>query len=63
MWEKHREDRADSQKVLNLEGVNVGVVGGLVIVQHEVDNIGGGADEEKLEGREVERIEESPEQI
>lgn len=53
MREKHREDRADSQKVLNLEGVNVGVVGGLVVVQHEVDDVGGGPDEEKLEGREV----------
>lgn len=63
MREKDREDRADSQKVLNLEGVNVRVVGGLVIVQHEVDNVTGGADEEELEGGEVKRIEESPEQI
>lgn len=63
MREKDREDRADSQKVLNLEGVNVRVVGGLVIVQHEVDNVAGGADEEELEGGEVKRIEESPEQI
>lgn len=63
MREKDREDRADSQKVLNLEGVNVRVVGGLVIVQHEVDNVAGGTDEEELEGGEVKRIEESPEQI
>jgi hypothetical protein len=41
MGEKYCEDRADSQKILNFKGVNVGIVGGLVIVQHQVDNVAG----------------------
>ena len=53
MGEENRKHRADSQEVLDLESIDVGVVGWFVIVKHQIDDIGRGANEEKLEGGEV----------
>ena len=38
-----------AKQVLDAEGVLVRVVGGFVLVEHEVDNVGLGADEDELE--------------
>lgn len=39
----------ESKQVLDLEGVEPGIVGGLVGTDHEVDDVTGGSDEEDLE--------------
>lgn len=57
------QDCADTQEVLDLEGVEIGIMCRLEIVEHEVDDVTRGTDEEKLEGREIQRICESPEEI
>jgi hypothetical protein len=48
---------------LDLEGVQVRVVRRLEIVEHEVDDIARGSDEEELEYSEVQRICEGPKEI
>lgn len=53
MGEEQGQNRTDSKEILNLECIEVGVVSRLVIVEHEVNDVSGGADEEKLERSEV----------
>lgn len=53
MGEKYGENCTDPQQVLNFESVDVGIMSRLVVVQHEIDYVSGGANEEKLECREV----------
>ncbi len=48
--EEDGEDGAAAEEVLDFEGVNVGVVRGLVVVEHEEDDVGLGGEEEDLEG-------------
>jgi hypothetical protein len=50
---------------LHLECVEIWVVGGLVVVEHEVDGVRGGADEDDLEDGVVERAGrvEGPEKV
>ena len=57
--------RREGEEILHLEGIIVGIVCGLVVVEHEIDDVDGGADEEDLEGGVVERAREveCPEQI
>lgn len=45
-----------AQQVLDAEGVLVRVVRGLVVVEHQVDDVGLRAGEEDLEGRVPERV-------
>ena len=47
--EEDCEDCAAAEEVLDFEGVDVGVVGGFVVVEHEVDCVGLEAEEEELE--------------
>lgn len=61
--EEKSQDGTDSKKVLDLERIDIGVMGGLVVVQHEIDNVARGSNEEELEGGEVERLGESPEEV
>lgn len=63
MWEKNREHGANTQQVLDLESIDVGVMRWLVVVEHEVDHVGRGADEQKFECGEIERFGESPEKV
>lgn len=53
MWKEQSQDRADPKKILNFECIEVGVMSRLVIVEHEVNDVPGGADEEKLERSKV----------
>ena len=48
--EEDGEDSGAAEEVLDFEGVDVGVVGWLVVVEHEVDGVGLGGEEEELEG-------------
>lgn len=48
--EDDRNDGGASEEVLDFEGVLVGIVGGLVLVEHHPDDVGLGADEDDLEG-------------
>jgi hypothetical protein len=50
---------------LHLEGIEIGVVGGLVVVKHQVNGVRGSADEDDLENGVVERLGlvEGPEKI
>jgi len=48
--EEDREDGAAAEQVLDLEGVDVGVVRGFVVVEHEEDDVGLGGEEKDLEG-------------
>jgi hypothetical protein len=59
--EQQCQDHADSKQVLDLEGINIGVMSGFVIVEHEVDDVGGRADEKELECGQVKRVGKSPE--
>ena len=52
--EEDGHDGGEGEEVLHLEGVVVRVVRGLVVVEHEVDDVDGRADEEDLEGCVVE---------
>ena len=44
--EEEREDGGAAEEVEDFEGVEVRVVGGLVVVEHQVDGVGGGEDED-----------------
>ncbi len=48
--EEDGEDGAAAEEVLDFKGVNVGVVRGLVVVEHEEDDVGLRGEEEDLEG-------------
>jgi hypothetical protein len=48
--EQDGEDGGAAEEVLDFEGVLVGVVGGLVVVEHQPDDVGLGGDEDDLEG-------------
>ena len=48
--EQDGEDGGAAEEVFDLESVLVGVVGGLVVVEHQPDNVGLGGDEDDLEG-------------
>jgi hypothetical protein len=63
--EQDRQHRARANQVLHLEGVEVRVVRGLVVVEHEVDGVGRGADEDDFEDGVVERAGrvEGPEKV
>lgn len=61
--EKQGQESADTEEVLDFEGVEVGVMGRLIFVQHQVDDVTGGSDEEQFEGGEVERVGQGPEQV
>lgn len=61
--EQQCQDHADSKQVLDLEGIDIGIMSRLVVVEHEVDDVGGRADEKQLECGQVKRIGEGPEQI
>lgn len=50
------QDGGSGEQVLDLEGIDVGIVGGLVCVCHEVDDVALGADEHDLEDKVVERV-------
>lgn len=53
MREEKGQDSADSKEVLDLECIDIWVMGGLVVVQHEIDDVARGSNEEELEGSEV----------
>jgi hypothetical protein len=43
------QNGASCDQVLNSEGIEVGIVGWLVVVEHQVDDIGGGSNKDELE--------------
>lgn len=51
--EENGQDSTNSKKVLDLERIDIWVMGGLVVVQHEINYIARRSDEEELEGSEV----------
>lgn len=57
------EDRGAAEQVAHFEGVEVGVVGGLVVVQHQVQGVGAGGDEDDFQDGVPCRIGEGPEDI
>ena len=52
--EEDSKNGAAAEKILDFEGVDVGVVGGFVVIEHEVDGVGLEAEEEELEDGVVE---------
>lgn len=44
------QNSASCNQVLNSEGIEVGIVCRLVVVEHQVDDIGRGSNEDELEG-------------
>lgn len=61
---KHQaEQRAEPEEVLDLESVDVGIMRGFVVVEHQVDDVCRRANEQDLECRVVQRVRESPEQV
>lgn len=61
--EENGQHRAEAEKILYLERVQLRVVCRLVLVQHEVDRIRGEGDEEDLERGVVQRDRERGEEI
>lgn len=47
--EDEGEEEGAREQVVDFEGVEVGVVGGLVVVQHQVDCVGGRRDEDEFQ--------------
>lgn len=60
---QNREHRANSEEVLNFESIDIGIMCGFVVVEHEVDDVGRGTDKQKLERSEVQGVGERPEKI
>ena len=62
---QYRQHCTSADEILHLEGIEIGVVGRLVVVEHEVDGVRGTADEDDLEDGVVERFGqvEGPEKI
>lgn len=56
VWEDDGEDGGTGEEVLHLEGIDVGIVGRLVCVCHEVHNVSLGTDEHDLEDEVVEGV-------
>lgn len=54
--EDEGHDGGGAEEILDFESIDVGVVGGLVRVGHEVDDVALGADEEDLEDKVVQAI-------
>lgn len=54
--EEDGEDGGAGEEVLDAKGVGVGIVGGLVGVGHEVDDVALGANEEDLEDEVVDAV-------
>lgn len=52
-WKENREHGTNSEEVLNLESIDVGIMCGFEVVEHEVDDVGRGTDKQKFERREV----------
>jgi len=52
--EENSENGAAAEEVLDFEGVDIGIVGGFVVVEHEVDGVGLETEEEELEDGVVE---------
>lgn len=61
--EQDGEHGGTARQVGNAEGVEVGIVRGLVIVQHHVERIGGGCEEDDLEDGVPRAVGECPKQI
>lgn len=63
--EQYRQNCAGSNEVLYFEGIEIGVVGRLVVVKHQVDGVRGAADKDDLEDGVVERFRqvEGPEKV
>jgi hypothetical protein len=62
---QYREHRACTNQILHLERVQVRIVGGLVVVEHQINGVCGSADEDDLEDGVVEcrgRV-EGPEEV
>lgn len=57
------QEEGAPEQVLDAEGVEVRVVGGLVAGCHEVDCVGGGGEEEELEDGVVCAVREGPEEV
>lgn len=53
MGEEQGQDGTDSKKVLDLESIEVWVMGRLVVVEHEVNDVPRGTDKEELECGEI----------
>ncbi len=54
--EDESHESGAAEEILDLESVDVGVVGGLVRIGHEVDDVALGADEEDLEDKVVQAV-------
>jgi hypothetical protein len=63
VWEEDCKHCADSKEVLNLKSIEIRIMRRFVIVEHEVDDVGRGADKKKLECGEVQRLGECPEEV
>lgn len=63
VWEQHSEHQASAQEILYFEGIDARVMGGLIIVEHEIDGIGRRSEEHQLEGGVPCRVGKSPEDI
>jgi hypothetical protein len=63
--EEDRQQRTGANEVLHLERIEVRVVGGLVVVEHEVHRVRGRADEDDFKDGVVERLwlVEGPEKV
>lgn len=61
--EENCEHCADSKKILDLESIDIGIMGGFIVIEHKIDDVGRGTDEQELESSEVERFRECPEEI
>jgi hypothetical protein len=55
-WKEYCQQYTPAQEILYFEGVLVRVMGGLVIVKHEVDSVGSRADEQNLHAGKVQVV-------
>lgn len=51
--EEQRQNHTDPKKVLDFERIDIGIMGRLVVVEHQINDVGRGSDEQELEGGEV----------
>lgn len=48
--EQDAQNSTSCDQVLDSEGIEIGIVGRFVVVEHQVDDVGGGSNKDELEG-------------
>ena len=63
VWEQDGENSTSTEKILYFEGIDIRIMGWLIVVDHQIDGVCRGREEEQFEGRVPRRVRKGPEDI